>query len=180
MKMTAGLLLLAGSLASCSAGLGLRGVHPASLQHATNAVAVAFDINQIPVQVLDDANGFVSSGGFVIEQVWGPEPIEQRVYCGVTEDGTPRARLGPVRMSIEARLSPSNDALATGRAGASVGRRPTEVTLRADGEVRYSDESHGCRLTESFGRKLLAAAGVNIGSVIDVPGGIRVIADGGH
>lgn len=138
-------------------------------------MAVAFREHQVPVVVADEAYGFVASGRFELEQAWGAQAIEQRVDCGETDDGTPRARLGAVWMEVEARLRPTGDALATARAGLSIGRRPTDVALLGHGAVRIGDDTHDCGLTEAFTREILATAGVQ-GDVIDRPGAARVIA----
>lgn len=168
------------ALLACSGAFSMRGVHPAGLPQATQSVAIAFRQLQIPVRIADDVAGYIASGGFGIEKVWGPGPIEQRVDCGMTRDGTPRAALGPVWMSVEAELTPSNDALATARAGASFSRHPTDVQLRAAGEVTIGEDTHGCGLTEEFSREILARAGIHGDGVVDVPGDLRVIAEGGQ
>ncbi len=162
---------------ACAGSRSTRGVHPASLQQAASSVAVAFNSLQIPVAVFDDMTGIVASGGFVLEHVWGGVPIDQRIDCGVMHDGTPRARQGPVRMSIQARLRASNDRLATARAGASIARRPTEVQLNAQGEVKIEDETYGCGLTEEFSHRVLATAGVQDRHEFAPTDRVRSVAD---
>jgi hypothetical protein len=151
----AALLVLLG----CSGRRTTSGVHPAPLPMATTAVASAFNSLEIPLAVVDDYAGFVASGGFAVEHAWGGEQIASRIDCGLTPEGTPRAGLGRVHLSIEAHLERNDDPAANSRT-VTEARRATDVKLTGRGEITLDDGTHGCGLTDRFMRRILAAAGV--------------------
>lgn len=88
----------------------------------------------------------VESGRFRASEVWNLESLEERVFCGWEDDGSPRVRGRDVELEVALRLSQR--------------RGYTRVAMISSGRILTStDEEPGasCRLASEFTRELVGA-----------------------
>lgn len=113
----------------------------------------------IPVEQSYRSMGRLRSGEFVVQSVWGGDPVESRIDCGWDREGMPEARNGRFVVEVELRVDERTRASAAGT------RRRTEVRLDGDArrDAATEDDERRCRLALPFRQRVVDAIASRFG-----------------